>query len=196
MGTLVVEDVPPSFKSGALLFDVGLGATFNFHRDVAVHAFVSAVLVRPGRGYAVEVYAEGHPPSRQPAQPQWRMGAGKGGTVVAAYGVWQAECLEQTLELMTYRNTFGISERVGAQHEPAEIVAYGQGFAPLPVAGIPPALKVARPQIIGGVGNDSILYPATTVGRFAPAFLTKPALSSTRLNVLSEGNCSVGCLRP
>ena len=83
------------------------------------------------------------------------MGAGKGGSVVAADGTGQSVLFEEPLKTAAHRLGAGVLYSPQFQHHATVFVTHGEGFNPLAPGVVPPALEVHSPDVIGRFGFEA-----------------------------------------
>src|SRR5450755_999 len=148
MGSDVVEVLAEVLEPGLLLGRARGGWAGGLGLERAVHALVTAVLLRLAQLDSLELNPELDPMNREPGQAPGTGRAGKGVAIVASDGSRQAQLAKGPI----YQGPHPFSRR---RHDPAfdeeTAVGIGEGqrIATLTGAGPKPAFEVYAPTIIG-----------------------------------------------
>src|SRR5579883_2385150 len=149
----VVELLPPAVELALLRMEVLAGPALHFLGKVAMHALVTAVVLRVPWAAAYDADAQGGQPDAQVCEPSASAGRDEGAAVVALKSLGQPMFPEQALELGAHLLARRCRKHRDGQYVPAEAVADREGLAAALVVRPPPALEVHRPDIVGGLGG-------------------------------------------
>ena len=143
MGTFTVELLPPQIQRGLLS-----GVRLKLLANIPVHSFMPAIVLRMSRTPPFQIYPQGQPPDRQPAQSKKCLRVRKGRTVIAADGPGQPITFKQPLKTQTHCLSPAVGQTPQLQNVTAVLIPHRQGFAALTRLIIPPALEVHRPYFV------------------------------------------------